>query len=319
MTEREWRDTARAGSVRLSRSVHPSRLRLAASPRPLGDGARTDTAFLRRTRRALVADRAFKRKAHMTKKPPLDIYQHVTDTIVAAIEANPDEYRMPWQRPGLAAMLPRNAVTQKNYNGINVLHLIATAALRQYPTTEFASFQQWQQVGAQVRKGAKGVVVVFYKEFSVDPDPEQDGDDGKRRTLRHSHVFNAADVDGYASPGLPTRPPIDVDAKLLQIVTNLGVEFAVGGTSACYIPSLDRIQMPDHGCFQQDYEHDRSWQFSSTLAHEAIHASGHPKRLHRDLAGRFGSSSYAFEELCALSGQSGCGLSRQSAATRGDL
>lgn len=238
----------------------------------------------------------------MAKKPPLDVYQHVTDTIIAAIEANPGEYRMPWQRQGLGSMLPRNAVTQKGYNGINVLHLIATAALRQYPTNEFASFKQWQELGAQVRKGAKGCIVVFYKEYAVDPDPDKDGDDGRRFALRYSHVFNAADVDGYESPDLPPLPPIDVDDSLMRMVKATGVDFAVGGTSAHYVPSLDRIQMPDHRCFQQDDQAERAWHYSSTLAHEVIHASGHPKRLDRDLSGRFQSSSYIFEELIAETG-----------------
>ena len=238
----------------------------------------------------------------MRKNQPLDIYQHVTDTIVSAIEANPVEYRMPWQRAGLGSMLPRNAVTKKHYNGINVLQLFAVSALRQYPTTEFASFQQWWQIGAHVRKGAKGCVVVFYKEFSVDSDPEQEGDDGKRRTLRHSYVFNAADVDGYETPSLPQRPPIDVDRALQRVIDALGVEYQVGGTSACYIPSLDRICMPDYRCFQQAEEGERAWQFSSTLAHEAVHAAGHPKRLNRDLSGRFASEKYCIEELVAETG-----------------
>ena len=240
----------------------------------------------------------------MKKNPPLDIYQHVTDTIVAAIEDNPGEYRMPWQRAGLGSMLPSNAVTKKHYNGINVLQLIAVSALRQYPTTTFASFQQWQHIGAQVRKGAKGCVVVFYKEFSVDPDPDQEGDDGKRRTLRHSYVFNAADVDGYEAPSLPQRPPIDVNQALQQVVAALGVDYQVGGTSACYIPSHDRICMPDHNCFQQEEEGERAWHFASTLAHEAVHASGHPKRLNRDLSGRFSSEKYCIEELVAETGAS---------------
>ena len=35
------------------------------------------------------------------------------------------------------------------------------------------------------------------------------------------------------------------------------------------------------------------------LGHEATHWTGHPKRLARDLSGRFGSAAYAAEELVA--------------------
>ena len=41
--------------------------------------------------------------------------------------------------------------------------------------------------------------------------------------------------------------------------------------------------------------------FYSTLAHEAVHYSGHPSRCNRQLGNRFGSEAYAAEELVALS------------------
>jgi hypothetical protein len=43
------------------------------------------------------------------------------------------------------------------------------------------------------------------------------------------------------------------------------------------------------------------------------------KRLARTFGQRFGDDAYAMEELVALSGQSGCGLSGQSGATRSEL
>lgn len=39
--------------------------------------------------------------------------------------------------------------------------------------------------------------------------------------------------------------------------------------------------------------------FYATLCHELVHRSGIKKRLDRDLTGRFGSESYAVEELVA--------------------
>ena len=39
--------------------------------------------------------------------------------------------------------------------------------------------------------------------------------------------------------------------------------------------------------------------YYATLGHETIHWSGGPKRLNRDLSGRFGDESYAAEELVA--------------------
>ena len=39
--------------------------------------------------------------------------------------------------------------------------------------------------------------------------------------------------------------------------------------------------------------------FYSTLAHEAVHLTGHPSRCNRQLGNRFGSEAYAAEELIA--------------------
>ena len=56
-----------------------------------------------------------------------------------------------------------------------------------------------------------------------------------------------------------------------------------------------------------------------TALHELGHWSGHPSRLGRDLSGNFGSALYAKEELIALSGQSGRGLSGQLGRLRNFL
>jgi antirestriction protein ArdC len=52
-------------------------------------------------------------------------------------------------------------------------------------------------------KGALFMPVNFHKEFEAEPNPDDTGDDGKRRVARASSVFNASQVDGYevnASP-----------------------------------------------------------------------------------------------------------------------
>jgi antirestriction protein ArdC len=45
-----------------------------------------------------------------------------------------------------------------------------------------------------VRSGEKSSPVIFYKEFEAQPDPDDAGDDGKRRVARASRVFTAAQV-----------------------------------------------------------------------------------------------------------------------------
>jgi antirestriction protein ArdC len=62
---------------------------------------------------------------------------------------------------------------------------------------------------------------------------------------------------------------------------------------ACYVPQLDKIRMPDFGRFKTAVD------YYATLAHEHVHFTRHPSRLHRDFSGRFADAAYAFEELVA--------------------
>ena len=52
-----------------------------------------------------------------------DIYATLTGKIIAAIEANPGEPVMPWQRGGVLPVIPKNASTGNDYRGINILSL----------------------------------------------------------------------------------------------------------------------------------------------------------------------------------------------------
>ncbi len=51
----------------------------------------------------------------------MDVYQIVTDKIVAMLEAGV----VPWRRPWTSGGLPRNLVTKKPYRGINVRREVA--------------------------------------------------------------------------------------------------------------------------------------------------------------------------------------------------
>lgn len=77
----------------------------------------------------------------MPHRLTLDLYQAVTDKIVAAIEAGAGDARLPWQRTGLATLLPKNAYSGHAYNGINVLSLWAEAQVASYPVSLWATYR----------------------------------------------------------------------------------------------------------------------------------------------------------------------------------
>jgi len=71
------------------------------------------------------------------------------------------------------------------------------------------------------------------------------------------------------------------------------VPVSFGGDRACFLPAIDRIQLPDRTSFHSPAA------FCATWAHEQIHSTGHESRLKRDLGGAFGKARYAREELVA--------------------
>jgi len=71
-----------------------------------------------------------------------------------------------------------------------------------------------------------------------------------------------------------------------------------GGSRAVYQPATDSIQMPPKEAFRSVPE------YYSTLFHELLHSTGHPKRLDRLKPAQFGTKTYAAEELVAELGAS---------------
>src|SRR5216683_1888474 len=80
-----------------------------------------------------------------------DVYQRVTSQIVNAIEAGVSNWRMPWHTSGKFAFSPINVTSKKPYRGINAVCLWAAAQAKGYERGEWATYQQWQERGAQVQ------------------------------------------------------------------------------------------------------------------------------------------------------------------------
>ena len=89
-----------------------------------------------------------------------ELYASVTAQVVKQIEdgANPDHWRMPWQAIADVGQ-PVNALTHQAYRGGNSLVFSLIAHARGW-SGHWATYKQWQQLGAQVRKretGTRGV------------------------------------------------------------------------------------------------------------------------------------------------------------------
>ncbi len=172
-----------------------------------------------------------------------DVYARVTAQIITAIENGVGTWRMPWHTSGRFAFSPINVTSKKPYRGINTVCLWAAAQAKGYERGEWATYQQWLDRGAQVRKGEKATLVVFWKFAHDSAESQDDGDSpkGGSRLLftRGYSVFNASQVDGYT-------PKVDAETTLNERIAHadtffqaIGADLRHGGNRAYYSPSTD--------------------------------------------------------------------------------
>ena len=232
-----------------------------------------------------------------------DLHQTITNKIVVMLEdAQLSGASFPWCRPGVTLSRPTNALTKKRYNGINILTLWCEGHERNFKSGLFATYKQWQELGAQVRKGEKSSPIVFYKSYEVENQEPKSNEDDATRTIRMArgyHIFNADQVENFV---LPETPTVDLTTRLAHVeafVANCKVPVSYGGVSAYYRPSEDRIQMPDRVLFENSSTSTATEGLYGVLLHELGHAAGSEKRLKRDFSQKFGDERWAVEELVA--------------------
>ncbi len=223
-----------------------------------------------------------------------DIHEQITGAIIAAIEEGAATYEMPWH----AVSTPINAATRKPYRGINTLTLWCIGRKRGHATQEWATYRQWSEIGAQVRRGERSASVVFWKfresGEEVDDEATETGKANHRVALaREYHVFNAAQVDGYVPVSTPQLAETERLENAEHFFDTLPGVVNHGGDRAFYSPATDEIQMPAFAQFKS------AAGYYGTLGHEYTHWAGAAKRLNRDLSGRFGDARYSMEELIA--------------------
>jgi len=228
----------------------------------------------------------------------IDLYQSVTDHIISTIEnlSEDDHLIMPWHRSGLSE-LPTNVESSNHYNGVNILSLWVSAIDRGFTSNIWGTYRQWKKAGAQVRKGEKSTLVIFYKEYLAE---DESGQEQTQRFARASWAFNVAQVDGFEIPK-PEKAsdPIDRIKAADTYLVNTKAKIINGGDMACFRPATDTISMPDDRAFFDTDTGTRTENYYSVLLHELTHWTKGKSRCNRDMAKRFGDDVYAMEELVA--------------------
>ena len=231
-----------------------------------------------------------------------NLYDEITAKIIDELEAG----RLPWVQPwGSSAVtaplaMPRNAATGRGYSGINVLILWGAVVARGYSCQSWLTFRQALSLGGNVRKGERGVTVVYADRFVPGDEKRrarETGDDAQAIPfLKRFTVFSTDQCDGLPED-LATAPPPVTEGLILPEVEALirasGVDVRLGGDKAYYAVGADYIQVPRPEAYFAPIDWHR------TALHELGHWSGAAHRLGRDLSGGFGSAKYAREELVA--------------------
>ena len=239
----------------------------------------------------------------MATKQKLDVAQQITSEIVALLEKGTMPWRQPWKIAGGGVPLRHSG---EGYKGINAFLLGLRAAMMGYSSPYWMTFNQARGLDACVRRGETSSLVVYYgtgKRRDADAAPGTgDGaaEDGEStyRFLKSYRVFNAAQIDGLdasyhpepeGDPEIGPEPIPECQAFFEAI----DADVVFGGDRACYIPSLDRIHLPELDRFES------AGAFYATWCHELGHLTKTPARLDRSFGvSSFGNEAYAKEELC---------------------
>jgi antirestriction protein ArdC len=230
-----------------------------------------------------------------------DVYQRVTNQIVASLETGIRPWMKPWSGAHAAGRITRplrgNGIP---YQGINVLMLWGAAMEKGYSAPIWLTFKQALALGGSVRKGERGSLVVFASSFTRTEANEATGEESERDIpfLKGYTVFNAEQIDGlpahFLAPAAPRLDPVQRIAHAETFFAATGANVRHGGDRAYYRISTDDVQLPHFETFR-DAE-----SYYATLAHELTHWTRHPSRLNREFGRkRFGDEGYAMEELVA--------------------
>lgn len=218
------------------------------------------------------------------KSPRVDIYERITETIVADLEKGVRPWMKPWSAGGLEGRITRPLRhTGEAYTGINVLLLWSESLRRGFEAPLWMTYRQAGQIGAQVRQGETGTTVVYASRFTK-TETDARGDEVERDIpyFKTYTVFNCDQIDGlpehyYHRPDKIIDPASRIE-HADRFFKHTRAVIRHGGSKAFFAPASDHIQMPPFESFR-DAE-----SYVAVLCHEATHWTAPEHRVGRDLS-----------------------------------
>ena len=191
-----------------------------------------------------------------------DVYERITDQIVAELEKGVRPWLKPWNAEHAAGRITRplrgNGIP---YRGINVLMLWSAAMEKGYAAPIWMTFKQALELDAHVRKGEKGSLVVYADKITRTETDDGTGEESERDIpfMKGYTVFNVEQIEGlpaqyYAKPEAAQLDPVQRIERAEGFFAATGATIMHGGNRAFYAHRSDHIQMPPFEIFPRRRE-----------------------------------------------------------------
>lgn len=228
-----------------------------------------------------------------TQTHPHDVYTIITNSVIEQLENCVIPWRMPWAEGGF----PQNLFTKRYYRSINIWLL----GSRGYSQNYFLTWKQLKAVGASVKKGEKGIMVVYAKHLQNENNTGQEA----KTVLRYYFVFNIAQIDHLPEVLTIPYPPDTISPmsncdEIVERMPNSPI-IRTGKGAPKYDVLHDAIIIPKEDVFVSG----SSYYFE--LFKQLIHSTGHSSRLNRKemiSSGNASKDDLMLEELTADIGAS---------------
>ena len=186
-----------------------------------------------------------------------DLYQNVTDRIVASLEQGVRPWIKPWSAEHAAGRITRPLrANGLAYQGINVLVLWSDAVIKGYSAPIWMTFRQALELNAHVRNGERGSTVVYASTVTRTGTDAQTGEETAETIpfLKSYTVFNVEQIEGlpahFHAIAEPRLDPVQRIERAESFFAATRADICHGGNMAYYNIGDDFVQMPPFEAFR---------------------------------------------------------------------
>jgi len=233
--------------------------------------------------------------AQTTTDKKVDLYQKVTDRIIALLEKG----TVPWKRTWSSYGMAKNYATGHQYTGINAILMNCTP----YEVPYFLSFKQAKQLGGKVKKGAKSEQVIYFSIYYKDENNKtitrekakalkaKGQDITVLKFIKYFNVFPIEQVEGieYDLPEikLSDNEKIERCEQVIKAMPSPPKIDVLSSSRAFYSPHKDLVQIPAINQFESSEEYYCTLCRVGTGRHTWVSPCGFPYPPHRTVRATF--------------------------------